>query len=90
MRFVYCACAIKRILEDKGFDEKSSLDETQIIDYINKCQTYESGFSWMMFGESHSGLSYCALASLLLLNSPLEFNREIYIETLIKRQCGGF
>jgi len=34
MRFVYCACAIKWILEMKGFKGKSSLNEERIVEYI--------------------------------------------------------
>lgn len=90
MRFVYCACAIKKILEMKGFKGKSSLNEERIAEYIQSCQSYDTGFSWTPFGESHAGLSYCALASLVLLQKELKFDKQTYIDTIIRKQCGGF
>jgi len=69
--FTYCACAIKYILEWK-FDTVCSLDVEAIKSHILSCETYDRGFSWISFGESHSGLSYCALASLKLIDPTYE------------------
>ncbi len=85
MRFVYCLSAVKYILELKGFISLSPLDTQQIIKYIYSCKTYDEGFSWIPFGESHAGLSYCALSSLILLGDDLSFDKERYIETIVRK-----
>ncbi|KAF8924517.1 protein geranylgeranyltransferase type I beta subunit [Dissophora ornata] len=62
LRFMYCAAAISRILNDwSGFDRPSALQ------YIRECQTYDHGFSQSPQQEAHGGSAYCAVATLGLL-----------------------
>lgn len=82
--FVYCACAIKNILEEKFHEANCSLNTQEIEDYIISCQAYDQGFSWIPSGESHSGLSYCALASLKLLKSSFIIH-DSYIQTIMSK-----
>jgi len=94
MRFNYCACAIATMIEDW-----SGIDKEKLTSHILSCRTYEGGFSWVPFGESHSGITYCAVASLALIQqskgkSIRELLSEDEIERLVRflcfRQHGGF
>ena len=89
MRFVYCACALKHMLEQRFPESVCSLNTLEIEIYISQCQTYDLGFSWIPYGESHSGLSYCAFASMKLINSGFTMPND-YVHTLISKQCSGF
>lgn len=63
MRFLYCACAISYMLNDW-----SGLDKDLAVKYIMDSIGYEYGFGQGPGQESHGGSTYCAIASLALLN----------------------
>ena len=63
MRFVYCACAISYMLNDW-----SGINVDKVYDYIISCITYEGGISLIPGAEAHGGSTYCATASLALMN----------------------
>ncbi|EGD72280.1 hypothetical protein PTSG_00301 [Salpingoeca rosetta] len=62
MRFVYCACAICTLLDDW-----SGVNTAAIKQYIFNSQTYEGGFAQGPGLEAHGGSTYCAVASLSML-----------------------
>ncbi|XP_006612654.1 geranylgeranyl transferase type-1 subunit beta isoform X2 [Apis dorsata] len=63
MRFLYCACCISIILNDW-----SGIDKTKAIDYILKSISYDGAMGQGPGLESHGGSTYCAVASLFLMN----------------------
>ncbi|KAJ1977044.1 geranylgeranyl transferase type-1 subunit beta [Dimargaris xerosporica] len=63
MRFVYCACAISFILDDW-----SGVNQDLVLAYIRACHCYDGGISQEPSQESHGGSTYCAVASLQLMN----------------------
>lgn len=84
VRFSYCACAISYILNDF-----SGIDINALKDYIVSCVGYQGGLSWSPYGESHAGLTYCALGSLKLmdkLDSEIYDIKEKLVEFLIMRK----
>ena len=85
MRFVYCACAISYILDDF-----SGIDIVKTKNYILSCQNYDGGFGIQKNLESHGGTTYCAIASLKLLDKLDEMNKSGAIHWLVSRQDFGF
>lgn len=63
LRFVYCSLAICNMLNDS-----SSIDENNAIKFISNCFNYDGGFGQNPGTESHGGSTYCAIASLSLIN----------------------
>lgn len=88
LRATYSALTIASIL--------NILDDelTQgVVDNIKKCQTFEGGFAPEPFCEAHGGYSYCAIASLVLLNKLHEIDVKSFVRWLVNRQMtveGGF
>jgi len=63
MRFIFCACAISTLLGDwSGFDRERT------VKYIVDSQSYDGGIGLYPDAEGHGGPTYCAIASLALLN----------------------
>ncbi|PVD19709.1 hypothetical protein C0Q70_20200 [Pomacea canaliculata] len=63
MRFVYCAACISYILNDW-----SGVDTTKAVDYITKSISYEGAIGQGPGTEAHGGPTFCAVASLFLMN----------------------
>ncbi|XP_076623066.1 geranylgeranyl transferase type-1 subunit beta [Colletes latitarsis] len=63
MRFLYCACCISMILNDW-----SGVDKAKAIDYILKSISYDGAIGQGPGLESHGGSTFCAVASLFLMN----------------------
>lgn len=63
MRFIFCASCISYILNDW-----SGVDVEHAVHYIKDSLSYEHGFGQGPFDEAHGGSTYCALASLVLMN----------------------
>ena len=85
MRFVYCACAVAFI-----FNDFSGFDTAKTADYIKRCQNFDGGFGIKQLSESHGGTTYCAIASLALLNKLQEFEKTRIVHWLVSRQDQGF
>ncbi|CAG8465712.1 1375_t:CDS:2 [Cetraspora pellucida] len=87
MRFVYCACAISYILDDF-----SGINVDKVVQYIKESQSYDYGIGQGPGEESHGGSTYCAIASLYLLNKLDEglLSKDKTIFWLISRQESGF
>lgn len=60
VRFVYCACAISKLI---GLD---TIDNDRAMDFVMRCQAYDGGFGLTPGGESHGGSTFCCVAALVL------------------------
>ena len=63
LRFVYCACCISYILGDW-----TGIEVTKCVEYIQSCQSYDGSFGLVPMQEGHGGSTFCAVASLVLMN----------------------
>lgn len=89
MRFVYCGCAVSRVLDDwRGVNR--DLATRYIVASVN----YDYGLGQGPGLESHGGSTYCGVAALALmgrLDTALTImQREGLVGWLIRRQTGGF
>lgn len=89
MRFVYCACSVSYILNDW-----SGVNVEKVKEYIRGSQGYDFGFGQGPLLESHGGSTFCAVASLVLMNQLENTFSEKEIEGLrrfcLQRQKSGF
>ncbi|CAH0385452.1 unnamed protein product [Bemisia tabaci] len=88
MRFVFCAVAVCYILNDW-----SVINVEKIVNYIRDSLSYEYGIGQGPGQEAHGGSTYCAVASLALLDKVHEcFSpKEISMLTrwcLFRQECG--
>lgn len=63
MRLVYCAAAVSRLLNDW-----SGIDKDRCARFIRSSLSYEGAFAQYPGSEAHGGSTFCALASLKLMN----------------------
>ena len=63
MRFVFCAAAISHLLQDW-----SGVDQESVMDYIRKSISFDGGIAQGPGLESHGGSTFCAVASLTLMD----------------------
>ncbi|XP_045216275.2 geranylgeranyl transferase type-1 subunit beta-like [Mercenaria mercenaria] len=63
MRFVYCASCICYMLNDW-----SGMDVDKAVGYIKNSLSYEGGVGQGPYLEAHGGSTFCAVASLVLMN----------------------
>lgn len=86
MRYMYCACAICHLLNDW-----SGIDCDMAATFILESRSYDGGFAQSPYFESHGGSTYCAIASLVMMNRLHLLDRpEDTIKWLLKRQISGF
>jgi len=63
LRFVFCACASCAMLGDwRGIDKEAATR------YILSCQSYDGAFGQGPLQEGHGGSTFCAVASLALMD----------------------
>ncbi|CAH8550104.1 unnamed protein product [Heterobilharzia americana] len=91
MRFVFSAVASCYILN--GLD---SINCENVANFTAKCLTYQGGFANLPYLEAHAGATYCAVASLFLINK-LELviptgskSRNRLVKWLLNLQTEGF
>ena len=67
-------------------------DRNKLVEYImNACMTPQGGFGFEGNPEAHSGLTYCAVASLKMLDVDLDQKMWLgLVEFCVMRQSGGF
>lgn len=88
LRATYCSLVVASTLDILDDDLTEG-----VVDLIKQCQTYEGGFGPEPFCEAHGGYSYCAIATLVLLNKLNEINVGAFLRWLTNRQMykeGGF
>ena len=88
VRGVYCAASVAHIcnIQDEKLFENT-------VDWVLKCQTYEGGFGPCPDNEAHGGYTFCAVASLILLNKFGDIDLPKLLNWLANRQMqyeGGF
>lgn len=88
LRFVYCSLAICNILNDS-----SSINVNNALKFILNCYNYDGAFGQNPGTESHGGSTYCAVASLSLLDKLKTVLDEKKSKTLerwaVNRQTNG-
>jgi len=77
LRSCYCAVAISLMCKialknEKGIIAEWGFDTQKLIEFILKCRTVQGGFGFENNPEAHSGLTYCAVASLNILGYKFE------------------
>jgi len=86
MRYVYVACCISYMLNDW-----SGMDKEKTCKFILSCQSYDCAIAQEPGAESHGGSTYCAVASLALMNMLDRLpNKDELLKWLIQRQIIGF
>ncbi|CAM6001810.1 unnamed protein product, partial [Sphagnum balticum] len=91
MRFVYCACAIKYILQA----DETIFNVPKTLRFIMDSFNYDGGIGQASCVESHGGSTYCAVASLHLLHRLHDAQvlpkqrRDRLIAWCVHRQCAG-
>ncbi|KAF7405302.1 hypothetical protein HZH66_004208 [Vespula vulgaris] len=89
MRFLYCACCVSTILDDW-----SGVNKASAIDYILRSISYDGAIGQGPGLESHGGSTFCAIASLFLMNELHNVLTQQHLTRLrrwcLMRQDGGF
>lgn len=89
MRFVYCAACICYILQDW-----SGMDIERTMNYITRCMSYDYGIAQTPEVESHGGTTFCAVATLALMNQLETCFTNKQLDGLrrwgLSRQISGF
>lgn len=88
LRSTFCCISVAKMLNILDDDLTKG-----VVEHIKKCQTYEGGFGPEPFCEAHGGYSYCAIATLVLLDKLNEIDVPSFIRWLVNRQMfkeGGF
>ncbi len=83
VRFVYCACCISVLLNDW-----SGVDTEKAIGYLLSCQHFDGGFGWEAGTESHSGLTYCVVAALKMMNGLKQVRDYEGLVRYLSARCG--
>ena len=89
MRFLYCACCISHMLHDW-----SGVNIETATTYIQSCRSHDGAIALLPGQEGHGGSTFCAIASLQLMNKlddVLDQNewREELTRWCVTRQVGG-
>jgi len=74
-RFMYCACAIHRLLGVKS-EDKFSFDKDKAKSYLETLISYEGGYGMESDSEANAGLTYCSVGSLVLMGFDNEINNK--------------
>jgi len=88
VRGVYCVLSVASLLNILTVELVEGT-----ADWVASCQTYEGGFAGEPGNEAHGGYSFCALASLVILNATHKIDKKTFLRWLIQRQLpieGGF
>ncbi|XP_063901751.1 geranylgeranyl transferase type-1 subunit beta-like isoform X2 [Zophobas morio] len=89
MRFVYCAVVIAHILNGYSY-----IDIQLLCDFIKNSLSYEGSFGQGPLQEGHGGSTFCALASLHILDKLDEVlsenDKELIVRWCLFRQQSGF
>lgn len=88
MRFLYCACCISHMLDDW-----SGVDVERAAGYIRTCRSFDGAIALLPGQEGHGGSTFCAVASLVLMQKldqviDEDWRREL-VQWCVRRQVGG-
>ena len=79
IRFTYCALSCLWLIGNDNGAIMKYLNTNAIVNCIlQHINSFECGWSLTQHGETNCGLTYCALASLTLLNYNVSSNKHIY------------
>jgi protein farnesyltransferase subunit beta len=80
VRATYCAAVVASLLRLGT----SCIDRRSASAFVASCQTYEGGFGGEPFSEAHGGYTFCALASMILLQEGCTNDRDsgLWVERL--------
>lgn len=78
-RAVYCVLVVLTLLDIVTPELVAGTAE-----WLGRCQTYEGGFGGVPFDEAHGGYTFCALASLCLLDKPVAAAQHIDVGALTR------
>lgn len=87
LRYCMIATTISKILLNSTHEISKFLNLTMLKNYILNLQNFDGGFSMSLGDESHSGMIFCAVDSLTLINQilpPIKNNK--LIDFLVHRQ----
>lgn len=76
-RFCMMASAIRRVLKWRNMNEDINIDKLE--HYIKTLKIFDGGFGMSSFTESHTGLIFCALDTLKMID---RFPNEVFQDTL--------
>ena len=82
LRFLYCACAISYILKDW-----SGVNISKAIEFVKSCISYDGAFVLYPGCEGHGGSTFCAVASLVLMDRVDVLDRKRLVYWCVNRQC---
>ena len=88
MRFIYCACAISYMINDW-----TGINVDKAAEFIVSSLRYDGGFAQCPGMEAHGGSTYCAVASLFLMDKLgvlTEFQKNKLIRWCALRLKVGF
>lgn len=68
MRYCYVAAAIRWILGGDLEDSDNDINVKSLVQHIRSGQTFDGGISESSQHEAHAGYTYCAIATLSLIN----------------------
>lgn len=98
VRASYCIlapCKLLGLIDETGptSSEKKIMPSNPLLapsiaKHISACQTYEGGFGAEPHNEAHGGYTFCALASLRILNAVGQIDVENLRGWLARRQMG--
>ena len=89
-RACYTAVAVASML---NLDVESLAAASGVVDYLQRCQTYEGGLGGCPGNEAHGGYTYCGAAALALLDALPALDLPRLARWLAQRQGtveGGF
>lgn len=88
LRICYMAVSIRRILKaDELLDDSTDINTTELIEFILRALNDMGGFGNLAMSESHLGYTYCALATLKLLDFDFsKINWDNTINWILHRQ----
>ncbi len=84
-RFCMLATMIRSLLK---WDEtkEMDIDVKSLCNYLKNLKTFDGGFGMDRIGESHSGLTFCALCTLKFLDKLEKFDSSDTVDFLVHRQ----
>lgn len=90
LRSCYCALAVAHML---NLDVQTLVQKSGVVDYIQRCQTYEGGLGGEPGNEAHGGYTFCGLAALLIAGQAGVLDLPRLLRWAVYRQGwveGGF